>query len=201
MDRYIEHMIKVINPQYKTSTELVINTTSRSNNWSAGLSPFFLGPISLYGEYVSKNMENAWQYSKVYEYYLEDDGAVGERYFKWAQSGWDKHSADRYPMGKGSIPLYSYWDGQQLTYTEARKKIYIPLYAEAVKKTSAFMKLKEIYEDCQGAFCGPETLYLWDFDAHNLEPGTFNYWDLANNPNLKFGHAYVLAMLLEGIIQ
>lgn len=192
-------MIKVINSRFKAPDDsLVINTTSRSNNWSAGLSPFFLGPIPLYREYVSKNMENAWQYSKVYEYYLQDDGSVGERYFKWAQDGWNKHTADRYPMGKGSVPLYSYWDGEQLTYTEARKKIYIPLYAEAVKKTSAFNKLKEVYDDLK--YNALDTLYLWDFDAHNLEPGTFDYWDLANNPNLKFGHAYVLAMLLEGIL-
>src|SRR5579871_6339802 len=99
-------MIKVVTPNFKTPEySVVVNTTSRSSNWSSGLSPFFLGPVKLYGDYVSKNVENAWQYSKTYEYYLQDDGSVGDRYFKWAQEGWNKVRADRYPMGKGVKPL------------------------------------------------------------------------------------------------
>lgn len=184
-------MIYVINFNFKTPEGAqVVNTTSRSITWSKSLSPFFVGPIDLYDKYKSVNMENAWQYSKVYEYYLEEDGSVGERYFKWAQDGWSNIRANRYPMGKGIFPLYSWWNDNKLNYTEARKKIYIPLYANAVKQTSAFKKLKELYNPS-------EPLYLQDFDAHSLEPGTFNYWDLADNPNIKFGHAYVLAMLLE----
>src|SRR5271170_5286745 len=98
-------MIHVIGPGYKTPEDsIIINTTSRSNNWSQGLSPFFCGPVGLYQNYKSLNVENAWQFSKVYEYYLEDDGTVGERYFKWAQKGWDDVRAHRYPMGKGIAP-------------------------------------------------------------------------------------------------
>ena len=188
-------MIHVISPRFKAPEgAVVINTTSRSDNWSRGLSPFFAGPVKLYQDYEAFNVENAWQYSKVYEYYLEDDGSVGERYLKWAKEGWNKPRADRYPMGKDSVPpLYSYWDGEKFSYTEARRKIYIPLYSTAVKKTNAFEKLKKIHAET-------ETLYLWDFDAHSLTPGTFDYWELVDNPNLKVGHAYVLAMLLEGII-
>lgn len=187
-------MIYVLGPQSKAPEDIeVINTTSRSTTWSRSLSPFFLGPISLYSGYTAQNMENAWQFSKVYEYYLEEDGSIGPRYFDWAQEGWKDKRAHRYPMGKGVIPLYSYWDGETLDYTSARKKIYLPLYAEAVQKTSAFQKLKELHEKS-------EHIALWDFDAHGLTPGTFDYWDLWNNPKIKVGHAYVLAMLLEGII-
>lgn len=39
----------------------VINTTSHSNNFSKGLSPFNLGPVFLYNGYQSRNVENAWQ--------------------------------------------------------------------------------------------------------------------------------------------
>jgi hypothetical protein len=78
-------MIKVINYHYKSQPgDLVVNATSRSKDWSQSLSPFFCGPCELYNGYVSQNMENAWQYSKVYEYYLEDNGTVGKRYFDWA---------------------------------------------------------------------------------------------------------------------
>lgn len=169
---------------------IVVNTTSRSTNWSRGLSPFLVGPIDLYDNYVSFNMENAWQYSKVYEYFA-DDGEPGERYFKWAKEGWLNLKACRYPMGKEAKPLYSYWDGKKLLYTQARREIYIPLYAKAVRNTAAFIMLKEVYKN-------NSDIYLQDFDAHNLTPGTFEYWDLVDNPNIKFGHSYVLAMLLEG---
>lgn len=191
-------MIYVINFNYKLPEyALVVNTTSRSTNWSRGLSPFFCGPCELYNGFVAQNVENAWQYSKVYEYYTTN-GEPDERYFKWAEEGWNKTRADRYPMGRDAKPLYSYWDGEKLSYVEARKKIYIPLYSEAVRKTDAFEKLKKIYHDAY--FNSLETLYLQDFDAHNLEPFTFKYDDLVNNPNIKVGHAYVLAMMLEGLI-
>ena len=188
-------MIYVIGYNNKAPDDAtVVNTTSRSTNWSQGLSPFFLGPCDLYEEYTSRNVENGWQYSKCFAYYLQEDGSVGERYFKWAQDGWNNTRANRYPMGKGVKPLYSYWDGEKLSYIEARKKIYIPLYANAVKKTAAFEQLKKLYE------AGGD-IYLRDFDAHGLEPGTFDYWDLWDNPNIKVGHGYVLAMLLEGLIK
>src|SRR5271169_2234254 len=109
-------MIYVIGYNNKAPDDAtVVNTTSRSTNWSQYLSPFYCGPCYLYGGYGSRNVENGWQYSKVYEYYLETDGSVGERYFKWAQDGWNDKKAHRYPMGKGVVPLFSYWDGEKLT--------------------------------------------------------------------------------------
>jgi hypothetical protein len=187
-------MIHVVNFQLKTpDNALVINTTSRSSNWSRGLSPFFVGPVDLYNGFTSVNVENAWQFSKVYEYYIGPDGNPDDRYFKWAQEGWNDSRAHRYPMGKGVCPLYSWWDGEELDYVSARKKIYIPLYSSAVRKTPAFEKLKELYD-------AGEPLYLQDFDAHNLVPGEFDYMTLVNNPNIKVGHAYVLAMMLEKVI-
>jgi len=172
----------------------VINTTSRSNTWSRGLSPFFLGPVDLYNGYKSINVENAWQYSKVYEYYLEEDDSVGDRYFRWAQDGWNSVRAQRYPMGREAKPLYSYWDGEKLSYVEARKKIYIPLYAKAVQKSFAFQKLKKIYEENQD-------LYLWDIDGYNHKALELTYEQVVNDPNRKMGHAFVIGMLLEGYDQ
>lgn len=187
-------MIYIIKPDKNTPEgATVINTTSHATGWSRSLSPFIVGPVQLYGGYFSHNVENAWQYSKVYEYYTDVNNDPDERYFKWAQEGWLNKRANRYPMGRDAKPLYSYWDGKKLGYTQARREIYLPLYSNAVKKTTAFSILKEKYEQNQD-------LYLIDFDGHNLEPGTYNYWDLIDNPNIKFGHAYVLAMLLENVI-
>ena len=187
-------MIHIIGPGYKTPEgATVINTTSRSDNWGRGLSPFFAGPVQLYGEYKSYNVENAWQFSKVYEYYLETDGSIGQRYFNWATDGWRSIRAHRYPMGKGVIPLYSYWDGQTYSYVEARSKIYIPLYALAVQKTSAFTQLKKLHSE------GGD-LYLWDFDGYDHKTLGLSFDQVIKDPNRKMGHAFVLAMLLEGYL-
>lgn len=187
-------MINVVNFKFKfPENSIIINTTSRSNNWSRGLSPFVIGPVPLYSNYISKTMENLWQYSKLYQYYADENGDPTEEYFEWAQAGWNSTWANRYPMGKDIIPLCSYWDGEKLDYVSARKRIYIPSYSNAVQKTTAFSLLKDVYNK-------NNDIYLIDFDAHNLSPGTFDYWDLANNSNIKFGHAYVLAMILEGYL-
>ena len=171
--------------------KLVINTTSRSGHWSKGLSPFFLGPVKLYNNFTAKNVENAWQYSKAYAEHVDVDQNVTENYFNWAINGWNKQRADRYPMGKGAKPLYSYWDGKRLSYIEARKAIYAPIYAKAVENTDAFKKLKEIYDS-------GEDLWLWDFDGYDFRSKNMTYKDVLMNDKKKMGHAFVLAMLLEG---
>jgi hypothetical protein len=188
-------MITILGPGYKTPEGVeVINTTSRSTTWSRSLSPFFLGPVKLYDKYRSVNVENAWQFSKVYEYYLEEDGSVGERYFRWAEDGWKDIKAHRYPMGKGVKPLYSYWDGEKLSYIEARKKIYIPLYSDAVQRTYAFKQLKKKHD-------ANEDLYLWDFDGYNHRTLGMSYEEVINDPDKKMGHAFCIAMLLENYLE
>jgi hypothetical protein len=168
-----------------------IDTTSRSLTWSRGLSPFLLGPVALYEGITAKNMENAWQYSKVYPEHVNERGLPTEAWFKWAAQGYAKERADRYPMGKGKIPLYSYWGVFRYGYIDARKKIYAPLYAQAVEKTNAFAMLKELKEECKG------TLWLMDFDAYDHKKEGLTYEQVINNPNRKMGHAFVLAMMLD----
>jgi len=188
-------MIYITGPNHPDPPEgaVLVNTTSRSTDWSRGLSPFYCGPVDLYGGYRSITIENAWQYSKLYAYYANEQGDPDERYFRWAQDGWNSMRANRYPMGKGVKPLYSYWDGEKLDYIAARKKIYIPLYSKAVQKTFAFKKLKEMH--AAGA-----DLWLWDYDGYNHKSINMSYEDVVNNPNRSMGHAFVIAMLLENMI-
>lgn len=187
-----EHSYKLLPPG-----AIVVNTTSRSSDWGRGLSPFFLGPVKLYGDYVSQNVENAWQYSKVYVEYTDENNEPNQSYFDWAQKGWNKRVADRYPMGRGAKPLYSLWDGEKLGYVEARKKIYLPLYAMAVRNTQAFAKLREAFET---ASKNETALVLQDFDAHNIDVMNHDLNKIVNNDNIKFGHGYVLAMMLLGML-
>lgn len=171
----------------------VINTTSRSTEeWSRCLSPFFLGPVDLYGKYRARNVENAWQYAKVYASMLDAKGDPSPEYFIWAEAGWNSDKAQRYPMGKGAKAEFSYWDGQKLSYVEARKKIYIPLYSSCVGESEAYAKLKEISQQ--------QDIWLWDFDAYDKKKEGMDFDDVINCPTKKMGHAFVLAMMLEGFI-
>ena len=184
--------IKIIGPRDKYNGEY-INTTSGSNNWSKGLSPFFLGPCDLYGNYKSLNVENAWQYCKLYKEFADRNNDPTREYYDWAQEGWSKKHVDRYPMGKGAIPICSIWDGEKLDYIDARKKIYIPLYARAIIKTSTFQVLKDEYEE-------KENLVLWDYDGYDHVKKGMTLQDVLNESKLKMGHAFVLVMLLENKI-
>lgn len=167
----------------------IIDTTSRSGQW-AGLSPFNLGPCQLYGKFTSQNMENAWQYSKVYKRHTDEKNNPTEQYWDWAVAGWNSLKPHRYPMGKGAVPEYSLWNDEKLGYIDARKKIYAPLYAQAVQQTPSWRRLKETYES-------EDLIILRDFDGYDHEKLELTLTDVLNNPSKKMGHAFVLAMLLQ----
>lgn len=170
----------------------VINTTSRdTEHYGKGLSPFFMKDIPLYGGHISKNMENAWQYSKVYQCHADMNGDPTEQYFSWAKEGWAKWKADRYPMEKGAKPLYCYWDGKKLDYIEARKQLYFPMYAKAVRKSVVFQEIKDLLSS-------GVNVALKDFDGYNHKALDLGFYDVINNPEKKCGHAFVIYGLLTG---
>jgi hypothetical protein len=186
-------IVKVISHRAKIPTDgVVIDTTSRSNDWSKGLSPFFLGPIELYDNHVSQTFENAWQYAKCYAQHADADGNPTPAYWTWSNDGWANKVAKRYPMGRGAKPLYSLWDGDRLGYIDARKKIYCQLYSTYIESTPAWERLSDIYATCVDT---NTPLYLRDYDGYNR--GQKSYRDVINDPTKKMGHAFVLAMMLE----
>lgn len=177
------HLNKVFLPVTKPG--IVVNTTSGGGKWS-GLSPFKIGPCELWGGHTALNMENAWQYSKVYKEHLAVDGTPNILWYEWAKAGWKNKSAVRYPMGKGAKPEYLWWNGEKLSYIEAKRKVYIPLYAEAVQKTQSWKDLKALYETGQD-------LVLLDYDVYETDD---SFEQIVNNPNKKCGHGFVLKFLL-----
>lgn len=186
--------VKVTGPRDKSkrlsNNFILVYTVSRASAWSRGLSPFFCGPVKLYAGQVASNVENAWQFSKVYKQYIGADGNPTSEYFKWARTGWLDKRAHRYPMGKGAKPEYSWWDGEKLGYVEARKRIYVPLYARAVRKTVAYKKLRDLFN-------AGELIYLWDFDGYDNEALGLSMNDVINDPSKPMGHAFVLKKMLE----
>lgn len=184
-------MIAVVGPKDRAKYKdwVGVNTTTSSTNWSAKLSPMNLGPVILPDGSVAKNVENAWQFSKVYKQHVKD-GEILPEYFEWALKGFNDSWAHRYPMGRGAAPLFSLWKGKRLGYIDARKEIYMPLYAEAVVKTDAFKQLKALYET-------HGKLVLFDFDGYDYLGEGKTLEDVVNDPKKKMGHAFVLALLLE----
>lgn len=182
-------MIKIIGPRDKKEPG-TINTTSHSSaDWSSGLSPFKLGPIALYSSHTARIFENAWQFAKLYPEHADTNGEPTSQYWTWAQNGWNSNTAFRYPAGKGRKPLCSLWNGHRLNYIEARKQIYIPLYQESVKRTTAYQTLERLYRE-RGR------LTLFDFDGYDHHQLSMSLKDVINCPTRICGHAFVLAMML-----
>lgn len=182
----------VANPREKPREgSMAINVTSQSAGLTKVLSPFFIGPVELYDGLSAKNVENAWQFSKVYKQFLSKSGDILPSYWTWAEKGWNDTFAHRYPMGKGAVPEFALWKGGRLDYIASRKAIYIPLYAKAVVNTKAFETLQKIVDSGR-------SVTLVDFDVH--ASGTKNLGETLEDPTKKFGHGFVLYGLLTGEI-
>jgi hypothetical protein len=195
--------LRVIGPQDKIPFGAsLVNTTSRSPSWGFDLAPFSLGPVQLPRGWPidqALNVGNAWQFAKVYAQHLNTKGDPSSAYWQWAVQGWKDNSAHRSPMGEGHVPSYSLWvvngRDQHLGYIEARKQIYAPIYAEAVKKTPAFAQLTETYRQARN---NGRILCLWDFDGYDHIQLGRSLSQVINDPGKKMGHAFVLYHLLTG---
>lgn len=172
-----------------------INATTKSKNWSKGLSPMYVGMI-FSDNGIAKNMENFWQYAKVYKNQVDDNNNPTCEYFNWKNIGYNKEWADRYPAGKGAVPLYTWYCGQKLGYIEARKALYLKYYEEGILKTDAFKKLKEAWLQCKK---DDTDLVLLDFDAYNHRKLDYTWDDILHDEKRKMGHAFVLAKILSTI--
>ena len=177
-----------------------IDTTSRAEGWSRGLSPFIIGPVKLYLSYAAVRMENAWQFCKVYPQHVGADGEPTPAYFEWAERGWASRRAVRYPMGRGAMPKYSYFDGEKMSYVEARRRLYVPFYWNAALVTPAF---EQLVATCRAASttrgCQNQDVYLRCFDGYNYRARGLTLDDVLNDPYEKMGHGFVLAMMLKSI--
>jgi hypothetical protein len=172
----------------------VVDTTLNNGKFE-NLSPFILSAPP------AKRFENLWQYSKVYkgQTTLTDSDSLdiipSTAWYSWREKGFNDPIAHRYPMGKGAIPLFSYWNGKRLDYIQARKQIYIPEYIKNVSTTNDFKLLASLYHSITEA---NRDLILLDYDAYDHQELGMTLKDVVNNPKRKCGHAFVLLSLLTG---
>ncbi len=173
---------------------IVLDVTSRSNSWAKAFSPFLLGPIELYNGYKASNLENGYQFTKVFRNYSTTEGFPSDKYFEWAQNGWNNPKPIKYPEGAWSEPLYHWWDGKKLSRLEAQNQIFLPLYKKAIIQTEAFSKLKELYETSE------QDIYLQDFEGFLHKDLGLTWKEVINNPDRPVGQGFALCMILEGFL-
>lgn len=175
------HNLHLMSPRdTKTVPEkaVIVNTTSRSKDFGKAFSPFMnQGPIEL-GGLIAKNVENLWQFTKVYSEHVDDFQA----WCQWRDKGLQDTFAHRYPMGKGRKPEFAYLD-KKMDYITARKEIYIPVYRQKLKKycTRQINSLIDMLSVCD--------VWLWDFDVRITDE---SFDQIVNNPDHNLGHAFVL---------
>lgn len=177
--------------------DLDITPVSRDEEWGS-LSPFHLGPCRTPDGVMFYNMENLWQYSKVYTEHLINSndlfhGEISADWYAWHLKGSTTKQAHRYPLGKGRTADFSKWGELRLSYIPARKQIYVPEYAKLVIQQPKFKRLLKEYK--KGA-----KIVLRDYDTYDIQkayPDARNPWLTAiENKNAKFGHAFVIALAL-----
>ena len=227
---------RMVIPTYPEFEPIVVMTPSTKYG---SLSPYVLRRVlpDSDGLVRSQLMENIWQFSKVYhkvpkakEYYSRYDrtviwehpeethlvdGELTEEYWSWREKGMNAKHPIRYPTGFHHRGQCSYAlakrGGKQLSYIQARKVIYLPVYHELVITQPQFKQLLDKLKDGINLLIievdGPhqESLNYYkekygvgdEFIEKDSMPVTReNLKIMLNDPKHPFGHGYCLAMSL-----
>lgn len=167
--------------------DIEVIPVSKSVRYSS-LSPFFLGPVIASG-YSFSNLENAWQYSKVYKHlgHLNSKGRLTHAFWEWMHTGENHTKADRYPAGKGAVPEFSIFNiNTRLSYVTARALMYIPWYASLIEEQKDFQDLVDMYES-------GKRILIRDYDCYRIDCVDDWFDAVRKNPHKKMGHGFVLA--------
>jgi hypothetical protein len=180
--------VQVLPPAWVSRAGVVAQDVTTHGYTYRPLSPMLLGPVMLYDGLWSRTMENAWQFAKFYPPH------AGGGYWEWALAGWANPQAVRHPMGT-TRPLSTYWAGQHLDYITARRRVYIPLYVQAVR-----FYQRQLLDTLAGLAHSPSGLVIQDFDAYDHRSLGYSWDDVVSDPDRRMGHGFVLAMMIEGVL-
>lgn len=169
------------------------------------LSPFFLVPDRFEetmpdGTVVPRKkvtcIENLWQATKVEASLSRESSGEPplDRWWKRRNDVWADQTPHRHVLAKSDRTHPSegrhYWNGEYISYEEARKRIYIPFYWRAAEKTDAFEALVDMRKrGVNFQIIGP--------DGRNVDPVLGLYGEL-NVLTRPFGHELVLVAMLKG---
>ncbi len=173
-------------PGYKN-----INVCSGARGIYKELSPMLLGPILEVG---AQKMENLWQFSKVLESELDDNGDPGQLFFERREEGFSSHKGIRRKSDKSPVKFF-YWESEKLDLVEARKKIYCNYYESLVVKTDAYKELEDILK--RGI-----NIQILGYDGHDYDvkedPDGSKLFEFLKDTSRSFGHEFVLVGILIG---
>jgi len=168
------------------------------------LSPFFLVPEKFEEKMPDgtkhkrsvTNIENLWQATKVEERLSRESKGLPPDDSWWVRRNkvWSDPVPHRHVVPKSDRVHPSqarhYWNGEYLSYEDARKKIYIPFYWNSAEKEEAFKMMVDMRErGVNFQIIGP--------DGRNIDSnlGLYGELQILTKP---FGHEIVLvAMLLK----
>lgn len=166
----------------------VLDCTSTSKTWGRLLSPFNIGSVTTINGHC-KVFENFWQYSKVYEEFLDADGNIVPEYWEFREYGFNLDKATRYPLGKHHSPAKFHLYGEErLGLREARVRLYVYWYSMIVKDLRAYQALREMYQKYGD-------LVLIDYDGRDTISSRLSYDEVLSSPK-AMAHGYVLSMML-----
>lgn len=190
-----------------------VSVCSGGGKIGKALSPFTLGPVTSLEHCdldlpEAKVFENFWQNLKVFTMEIDEKtGKPSDKYFIRRNKGFSDvkphrrvySSKDLSVKYKGAKCEYTWWKENKLTWIEARKQIYCPLYADLVQKTAAFRDLKSRMEN-------GENLLLIGYDGFDLKPDIYTEDELLNvakkhleDTTKSVGHEFVLVCLLMNL--
>lgn len=188
-----------------------IDVTSGSGNKINGipaktLSPMTLGPVIDENGLEANFFESYWQGGKMWPsagHFKEgSDTLPSEIWYKFREKVYKLKRAKRrpLPLKEFGTPTASFYNDKPYGYVESRKDIYVPIYHQLIKDLPVIQEMKKLLDegtnimiiDGDGA---PKSVY-----PEGLEMTKENWDKMIDDPKYKFGHGYVVAGLLAGIL-
>lgn len=227
---------KLVLPTYKDYTSIIVLTTRYSKYGDIG--PYNLknekGQIvecvwqfSKVYKYVpeskipysSGDRRIVWNWPK--ETHIDDDGNLTPEYWNWRETGKNNELPVRNPVPwyhlkncqfslEKDLPISK--DNPKLDYIQARKKIYLPIYINAVKSHELFKELQTRYNNGEKILIievdGPHSESLnYYIEKYNVEKDFIkndsmlatleNLNIMLNDGKYPFGHGYALAWAIQ----
>lgn len=133
----------------------------------------------------SMTMENAWQFLKIWP---GEDGWQGDI----AREAFRSTCAIRYPQGRGKRAVGFHWgvDGSVIDYPTARRRIYVPAYAEMLSNPERSALISRLRSE---AMVRP--VHVWDPDSYDVRRcGMNDLLEAIDYLPSPFAHAFVVAM-------
>ena len=220
---------------------IIIDVTSRNvnKNFARQVSPFYVGPVTGPDGATTESLEVFWQVGKVFPHH-DDGGQPSEEYFNYRNKMYSakpgeipkpvmRHPYREFGYEADDMLYWAFWNKEKgeyenLSYLEARKKVYVPEYAKLVANSGALKYMKKLLDD-------GKKIAILDFDGFNYyceeamkvryrayvlkckkekKPIELTEKDFTDIKDMKsavgfahtpVGHAFVIKALLQGDIE